>query len=132
MASTPSSRPLGALEIAVLEHLWEHRESDVREAHAAVGAARGISANTVGSTLERLHRKQLVTRRKVSHAYRYAPAMERASFRAWRAAEAAGGVQALADEGLLAAFVDLVALTDSRALDRLAQIVESRRSASKD
>jgi predicted transcriptional regulator len=122
-----SQRPLGALEDAVLEHLWVHGESDVSETHAGVGRARGIAPNTVGSALERLHRKHLLSRRKVSHAYRYSPVMDRDSFRAWRAAEAAGGVRALADEGLLAAFVDLVAQADSNALERLARLVETRR-----
>jgi len=120
--------PLGAVELGVLEHLFELGESDVTRAHAAVGRARGISRNTVGSALERLHRKQLVRRRKVSHAYLYVPVMDRGSFRAWRAAEAAGGVRALADEGLLAAFVDLVAKSDSTALDRLARLVAERRT----
>ena len=128
MSERPRQPPLGALEDAVLEHLFEHGESDVGQTHAAVGRPRRISLNTVGSALERLHRKHLLTRRKVSHAYRYLPVMERGSFRAWRAAEAAGGVRALADEGLLSAFVDLIARADDQALGRLAKLVERRRS----
>jgi predicted transcriptional regulator len=118
---------LGELELAVLEHLWQVREADVAETHAAIGMRRGIMPNTVGSALERLHRKNLVLRRKVSHAYRYQAALDRDAFRARKLVEAAGGVRALAGEGLLSAFVDLVADTDAQALEHLEQLVEQRR-----
>ena len=117
---------LGELELAVLDHLWERGEADVAEAHAAVGGARAITANTVGSALERLHRKGLARRWKVSHAYRYAATVERGAFHARRMVEAAGGAAALADTGLLAAFVDAVAEVDASTLDRLQDILDRR------
>jgi predicted transcriptional regulator len=119
---------LGALEEAVLDHLWSAGESDVIGAHAAVGKPRGISINTVGSALERLHRKRLVSRVKVSHAYRYAATLARDEFRVRRLAQAAGGIRALASDGVLAAFVDLVADTNSEALDRLEELIDARRA----
>jgi predicted transcriptional regulator len=121
---------LGELEQAVLEHLWRAGESEVAQAHSAVGAPREISVNTVGSALERLHRKGLAARVKVSHAYRYTPTLDRDAFRVRRVAEAAGGMRALASDGLLAAFIDLVAETDSAALDRLESLIAEKRSAS--
>ncbi|MCB9596606.1 MAG: BlaI/MecI/CopY family transcriptional regulator [Sandaracinaceae bacterium] len=126
MASDPFP-VLGELELAALEHLWELGEDDVAGAHAAIGRARAITLNTVGSALERLHRKGLVRRWKVSHAYRYAAIMERESFHARRMLDAVGGAQALADTGLLAAFVDAVAEVDEGSLERLAQILDARR-----
>jgi predicted transcriptional regulator len=119
---------LGDLEQAVLEHLWEAGDADVAETHTAVGARRGIRLNTVGSALERLYRKGLVQREKVSHAYRYHPALDRDAFRARRLVDAAGGVRTLARSGLLAAFVDLVADTDRRALERLERLVARKRA----
>lgn len=119
--------PLGELELAVLEHLWAERESDVTAAHAAVGSPRSITLNTVGSALERLHRKQLVERWKISHAYRYRAAVERDAFYARRMVEAAGGVESLTEAGLLAAFVDAVADVDERTLDELAALIRRRR-----
>lgn len=123
---------LGELELAVLEHLWQVDDSDVTEAHAAVGQQRGITPNTVGSAIERLHRKELVQRWKVSHAYRYRAALDRDTFRARKLVEAAGGVRALGNAGLLAAFVDLVADTDARALDRLQQLIDAKKQARQD
>ena len=129
MATTPRTLPnLGEVEQAVLEHLWRVGDSDVIEAHKAVGQRRGISVNTVGSALERLHKKRLAIRVKVSHAYRYSAVLDRETYRARRLAEAAGGVRALASAGLLAAFVDLVADADSAALDRLEDLIAEKRA----
>lgn len=121
---------LGELELAVLERLWTVGEMDVLEAHAAIGARRGISPNTVGSTLERLHRKRLATRKKVSHAYRYRPAVSREEFQAQRLVQAAGGLRELKNAGLLAAFVDLVADADIDALGKLERLVRRKRRES--
>jgi BlaI family transcriptional regulator, penicillinase repressor len=119
---------LGPLEEAVLAHLWEAGESDVATAHAAVGAPRGIAANTVGSALERLHRKGLAGRWKLSHAYRYRAALGRDELTVRRVIEAAGGGSALGAPGLLAAFVDVLADTDAATLERLEKLIEAKRA----
>jgi len=62
---------LGELEIQVLEHLWAAQTSTVKQVHAQIQVQRAISANTVQSTLERLHRKQLLSRVKQGHSYVY-------------------------------------------------------------
>lgn len=128
VAKTPAKLPrLGDLELAVLDHLWHVDDADVQETHAAVGEARGITSNTVGSALERLHRKRLLARRKVSHAYRYRALIGREEFRARKVVEAAGGLQALGKRGLLAAFVDILAASDENALAELERLVRAKR-----
>ncbi|MBW2460854.1 MAG: BlaI/MecI/CopY family transcriptional regulator [Deltaproteobacteria bacterium] len=119
---------LGALEEAVLDHLWRVGEADVQETHQAVGAARKISVNTVGSALERLHKKELVGRQKVSHAYRYHATIAEAELRAARVLAAVGGIRGLSREGILAAFVDLVGESDDNALDNLEMLIADRRA----
>jgi predicted transcriptional regulator len=119
---------LGELEAQVLAFLWKTDDADVGQVHAAVGTARGITLNTVGSALERLHRKGLVTRVKVSHAFRYRHAVEASEFAARRVVEAAGGVRKLASVGLLSAFVDLVSDADEQALDRLEKLIAAKRA----
>lgn len=123
---------LGELEQAVLEHLWQASDADVAEVHAAVSKQRAITLNTVGSALERLYRKGLVSRWKVSHAYRYRATLNRDAFQARKLVDAAGGMRALAGAGLLAAFVDLIADTDAEALDRLEHLIEKKRQARKE
>ena len=118
---------VGDLERAVLEHLWSVGESDVPTAHAAVGRERGIRSNTVGSALERLHRKGLARRRKVSHRYRYRAAVGRDTFHSRRMVDAVGGADGLRDAGVLAAFVDAVGEVDEATLDTLSALIEARR-----
>lgn len=131
MAKTlPALPQLGELELAVLDHLWATDDAGVNETHAAVGKRRGISPNTVGSALERLHKKGLLERQKVSHAYRYRAALDRETFRARKVVEAAGGLRSLAKSGLLAAFVDLVADCDERALGELERLIRMKREES--
>lgn len=101
------------------------------ETHTAVGRARNNTVNTVGSALERLYRKGLVQRTKVSHAYRYRAAIEREVFHARRLVDAVGGAKALADLGVLAAFVDAVAETDKRSLDQLSALIADRKGKRK-
>lgn len=125
--SRPGLPKVGDVEMAALEHLWRVGESDVLETHAAVGRPRGITPNTVGSALERLHKKGLLRREKVSHAYRYRPALTLEQFAARRLLDAAGDTKTLARTGMLSAFVDLLAEYDDTLLDRLAELVEQKR-----
>lgn len=118
---------LGELELAVLELLWKCQDADVQQAHEAIGHKRRISANTVGSALERLFRKGLVAREKVSHAYRYRAALTREVFAARRIVDAAGRRSRLTETGLLSAFVSLVAEEDDASLDRLEALIAKKR-----
>lgn len=127
-AVSPKLPQLGDVEFAVLEFLWSSGDGDVQETHAAVGKPRKISLNTVGSAVERLYKKGLLTRDKVSHAYRYRPALGREAFQARKVLEAAGGVRALRKSGVLAAFVELVADSDDEALSELERLVRARRA----
>jgi predicted transcriptional regulator len=81
----------------------------------------------VGSALERLFRKKLVAREKVSHAYRYRSLIDRDEFRARKLVDAAGGMNELANEGLLAAFVEVISQTHSEALDQLEALIRAKR-----
>lgn len=111
----------------MLEHLWSNAEVDVASTHAAVGVPRGITVNTVGSALERLFKKGLARREKLSHAFRYSAAIDRDQYAARRVVEAAGGLEELAGAGLLSAFVDIVADVDDDALARLEALVTEKR-----
>ena len=68
---------LGDLERQVMGLLWSSEPLDAKGVHAVVGERRGISPNTVQSTLERLFRKELLAREKVGHAYVYQRRLKR-------------------------------------------------------
>ena len=118
---------LGDLERAVLGALWAGGRHDVRAMHAEVGAARGITPNTVHSALERLVRKGLAERRKVGRAYAYAARVSRDE---WLRGELRALVEAApgADASLLvAAFADLTEHVDGARLAELEALLRARR-----
>jgi len=109
----------------VLDHLWSTGPGDVGAVHEAVGAPRGLARNTVQSTLERLHRKQLAQRTKQGRAFVYEAALTRSEWLARAIEELVGGVPELDAVSLLAAFVDVT--ERSADLDALERLVRERR-----
>jgi len=122
---------IGPLEAAVLRHLWQHGDASVKAVHRALGAPRGISLNTVQSAMDRLHRKQLLDREKVSHAFVYSPAVGRAEL-GTRIIEQA--VEQLAGEpsALLSALVDYADREGDEVLAELEALVAERRKQRRD
>jgi predicted transcriptional regulator len=111
----------------VLGQLWSSGASDVKGMQRAVGEPRGLAANTIQSTLERLVKKGLAERRKVGRAFEYTP---RVSRREWVAAELGELLASApgAEPGLLlAAFVDLTERAGAERLAELEALVRARR-----
>jgi predicted transcriptional regulator len=126
----PLRRPaLGELEVSVLDRLWKGGAADVKAVHEAVGAARGISPNTVHSALERLVRKGLVTRQKAGRAYRYQARLTRREWMERSLDRLASEVPGTGAETLLAAFVDLAERAGDAQLAELERLVRERRRA---
>ena len=127
-ATRPSR--LGDLEMAVLEHLWTTGSASAKTVHAEIGVPRGITLNTVQSTLERLHGKRLLRREKVSHAYLYTPEVRREELMAQVIGEVIAAFSGKTAP-LLSAFVDLAARVDVQNLERLEQLIAARRQQTK-
>ena len=132
MGTRSLRRPyLGVLEMAVMDYLWSTGSSDAKTVHRSVGTRRGISLNTIQSTLERLFRKGILTRMKVNHAYVYSAATTREEL---MTRVIGGVVEELSGGGtdsLLSAFVDFAARVDEQNLERLEQLISRRRMHSK-
>lgn len=122
---------LGDLEKLVLNYLWDNGGADAKQVHAHFEKQRGGTLNTIQSTLDRLHKKGLLTREKQGHAYHYRAAMDRQTF-----------VGALIrsvtldfandNDALLAAFVTLSAEHDDKQLARLESLIQTYREQHKD
>ena len=112
----PQRTRLGELELCVLERLWEAGSCDAKTMHLEVGESRRISHNTVQSTLERLFRKNLLRREKVSHAYVYTPRIAREGLASRMVGEV---VETLSEDrdGLVSAFVDIAVRADEKTLN---------------
>jgi len=69
------------LELECLDVLWRLGESNVRTVQEALAAHRPLAYTTVMTMLERLARKQLVTRRKTGRHFVYTPEVDRDTVR---------------------------------------------------
>lgn len=118
---------LGDLEMAVLDHLWRVGQGDAKSVHLVVGSTRGIMPNTVQSTLERLYRKGLLDREKVSHAYVYEPRIARTELMAQLIDDVVKPLSTGQAEPFFAAFIEHALRTDVKALDRLEKLIIARR-----
>jgi predicted transcriptional regulator len=125
---------LGALETSVLNQLWEERELAAKEVHERLSRERTLTLSTVQSTIERLCKKGLVDRTKVSHAFRYRPLVE-------REAVLQRFVGAMVDQlgrvdntsqgwrgPALSNFLDLAERMDDNALDQLEEMIRQRKA----
>lgn len=122
---------LGELEKLLLNYLWDTGAADAKQVHRHFEKQRGGSLNTIQSTLDRLHKKRLLTREKHGHAYQYHPAMDRKAF----IGELIRSVThdfSEDDESLLAAFVTLSAERDESHLDRLETLIQRFREKAKE
>ncbi|MFE3542712.1 BlaI/MecI/CopY family transcriptional regulator [Nocardia sp. NPDC059177] len=83
-------RGFGDLEAVLMDRLW-NRDVDtttVRELHDDLTTERDIAYTTVMSTMDNLHRKGWLARRRDGRAYRYWPTMTREEYSARRMHEA--------------------------------------------
>jgi len=123
-----SSLRLGQLELAVLNYLWAHETCCVKSLHAAIGIQRGISLNTVQSTLERLFKKKLLSRIKVSHAYQYKAAVDRTQLLTRRLDDITSEIADGQTNFVLAAFIEFTARLDDTSLERLEQLITQHKN----
>ena len=123
------SRLLGPLEWRVLEALWSRSEpAAVRD---LIGGFPETAYTTLMTTLDRLHRKGMLDRRKQGRAFVYQPRLTQAEFESARAADAFR--RALArNRGSLAplasCLVEAVGDRDRELLDELEALVAARRA----
>jgi len=119
---------MGELERDVMMQLWAaDSPRSVREVHAALAAERDLAYTTVMTVLDRLARKQLVTRSQDGRAYRYSPAYSRDELAAQAMASALHDAGTDRDAALLR-FVDSVSPAEAATLRAALDQVERARS----
>jgi BlaI family penicillinase repressor len=69
------------LELLCLRALWSNGEGSVKAVQQIVAQSRPLAYTTIMTVLERLVRKGILTRRKVSRAFVYAPQASRDTLR---------------------------------------------------
>ena len=116
----------GALELRVLEAMWEgHAEVSVRDLQAQFPAA---AYTTLMTTMDRLHRKGVLSRRKVGRAFVYRPSSSRQDLESGLVTRALQPL--LRGDGaqpILSFFVEEVSRQDDGLFDELERLVREKR-----
>jgi predicted transcriptional regulator len=121
---------LGSLEREVMAVVWSAGDINVREVCERLGTA--VAYTTVMTTMDRLFKKRLLSRRKVGRAFVYAAAASRDEMEGAVATEL---VQSLLQRHggealpLLSSLVDAVSDRDRALLDDLERLIREKRRA---
>jgi len=123
-----ASEALGKLEREVLNEIWKRDEVSVRDIYLAFGES--IAYTTLMTTLDRLFKKKILTRRKDGRAFVYLPAVSPDEFEQGireDVIDALLGHGADAVQPMLACIVDTVSETDRELLDELDRLIKEKR-----
>jgi predicted transcriptional regulator len=119
---------LGPLERQVMEFVWQAGQASVRDVHAHFRSA--IAYTTIMTTVDRLAKKGLLSRRKTGRAFSYAPTATSREIASTIASEL---VVSFLDESpgdtllLLSTLVDTVGERDRSLLPSLERLVRRKR-----
>jgi predicted transcriptional regulator len=120
---------LGSLESELMECIWGRGEINVRDLHSEFGSR--LAYTTIMTTLDRLYKKGLLTRRKVGRAYYYSPKFTQEEYKGRLTQHLIGMVlhDGKSSNAVLSCFVDVVTEADKQMLDQLEQLVKAKRRA---
>jgi len=127
-AVTDRRLSLGPLEVEVMEVVWAHGDSNVREVTARM--QRPLAYTTVMTTLDRLYKKGLLEREMTDRAFVYSAKVSREDWDLQRAGEMMSGFLTGPAESrhmLLSYLVDAVGTHDAMLLDELERKVQHKR-----
>ncbi|HEY8460258.1 MAG TPA: BlaI/MecI/CopY family transcriptional regulator [Blastocatellia bacterium] len=123
---------LGPLEREVMETIWRHSDRaagvSVRDVHLAFNER--LAYTTLMTTLDRLHKKGLLNRRKKGRAFFYTPRFSSDDFErgvARNVIDALLGRGANSVEPILACIIDAVSERDRAMLDELDRLIRKKR-----
>jgi predicted transcriptional regulator len=129
----PLQAALGPLERAVMDTVWSGGEFSVRDVQERL--ANPVAYTTVMTTLDRLFKKGLVTRRRDGRAFVYTAALERHELETRMSTGLLSGMLSSgsgATRPFLSNLVDVVGDTDNALLDELERLVRDKRERLQD
>ena len=120
-------KSLGSLERDVMALVWRRGEVNVRDACDELGSI--VAYTTVMTTMDRLFKKGLLTRRKVGRAFVYRATASRAEIEGAVATELVHSLLQREGEPLpvLSSLVDAVSDRDRALLDELERLIREKR-----
>ena len=128
MTSVPNAFPgLGPLESKVMAVIWASPTATVREVHSALNERRSVAYTTVMTTMDRLHHKGLLTRRREGTAYRYSPKIDRHGWLARWTRSVIDRLLPTLDATSVAYFVEEARKMNPELISELRRMIEERR-----
>ncbi len=126
------SKHFGQLESRVMELVWQKGSATVREVHRTLTRRqKDVAYTTVMTVMSRLHEKGFLTREPEGNAFRYHPTASREEFLAKASLEVFSGLTEDLSGPVMSAFVDKLGADESRRLEELAKLIESKRKKRK-
>lgn len=120
-------RALGDLEKDIMDILWLKREATGKEVLAELRCSRNIAITTVLTVLDRLVKKGIVKKAKGESVYIYTPAFSKNEFTDMVSQEVVKGILDISKSSAVASFVNILAQTDPKELDRLSKLIEKKK-----
>jgi predicted transcriptional regulator len=120
-------RVLGPLEHEILDVLWTKGEATGKDIYKEIKTTRPIALTTVLTVLERLAGKGLVKKSKGESVFIFTPAYTKDAFAREVSADVLKGIFEISRSGAAASFVDMLASSDPAELDRLSELIESKK-----
>lgn len=118
---------LGRLEKDIMDVLWDKGGLSGREVFLHLKSSRDIALTTVLTVIDRLVKKGIVMKTKGESTYIYAPANSKEEFTRNLSRDVFRRVMQMNCSDAVASFVDIVANTDPKELDRLKKLVEAKK-----
>lgn len=118
---------LGELELCVMEYLWENPGLDAKQLVNKLTSVRPSNLSTVQSTLERLVRKEFLSRTKRGHAFLYYPLVSRSGLLGKLMHDVIGLLHDGCTDTILSSFVNVADTIDETALDELQALIDEKR-----
>jgi len=124
-----SSSQLGPLEERLLEALWQRGHATVRDLLNGDGACDDLAYTTVMTTLDRLFKKNLLSRAVEGRAFCYTPRFTREELHREVAGEALRQLMNASPASSLpiSYLVEVLTEHDAQLLDELREVVEAKR-----
>lgn len=120
---------LGSLESQLMERIWARGEISVRDLHAELVPR--LAYTTIMTTLDRLFKKGLLSRRKMGKAYYYVAKLNEEEYKERLTQHLFGMVlnDGKNNNVVLSGFVDAVSEKDRQMLEELDQLVKAKKRA---
>ncbi len=118
---------LGPLERDIMEALWSHGESSVKDIRNAFPTTRDISYSAVITVTNRMVEKGLVKRTKIGKAYFYLPAYSKDEFLELVSKKVVEGASELSFDSVMVHFVDYMAQMAPDKIEYFSKLIELKR-----